>query len=84
MINFLKKLSLQFQQVNFFNLHYYKDQICFQSKCIRTATLVKMKIVLRQDSWEEKRCKCNPSNLGINLNEALENMMQKGPKVGGS
>jgi hypothetical protein len=43
-----------------------------------------MKIVLRQDSWEEKRCKCNPSNLEINLNEALENMMQKGPKVGGS
>jgi hypothetical protein len=31
-----------------------------------------------------KKCKCNPSNLGIKLNEALENMMQKGPMAGGS
>jgi hypothetical protein len=30
-----------------------------------------------------KRCNCNPSNLGIKLNEALENMMQKGPTGGG-
>jgi len=31
-----------------------------------------------------KRCNCNPSNLGIQLNEAMENMMQKGPTGGGS
>jgi predicted alternative tryptophan synthase beta-subunit len=34
-----------------------------------------------------KRCNCNPNNpcnLGIQLNEALENMMQKGPTGVGS